>query len=158
MIRIIAAVSRNGVIGKNGMMPWHVKEELAQFKALTTGGTVIMGRKTYQSIGKPLPDRNNIVISNTIHIRDENCVTVQSLEEALHTCESDENVWIIGGGALYRQAVHFCDEMYLSEMDVVMNDGDTWFPSFDEKDFTVETGEWHDASIPFRLKIYRRKR
>ncbi|MGM9940865.1 MAG: dihydrofolate reductase [Bulleidia sp.] len=158
MIRMIAAVSKNNVIGKNGSMPWMIKQELAQFRRLTSGSTVIMGRKTYQSIGKPLPERMNIVISNTVEIREHNCITVHTLSEALACCDPDRDIWIIGGSTLYHSAMDLCDEIFISEIDVIVEDGDTWFPLIDENRFTVETGPWQNASIPFRLKRYTRKK
>jgi dihydrofolate reductase len=120
-IIIIAAISRNGVIGKaNGEMPWHVKEEFQHFKKTTLGFPVIMGRKTFETLGKPLKERENIIVTRNVNfkIEYENVKIVGSLDESLTYCEEKnyEKAFVIGGGQIYTQAMQFADEMILSFM------------------------------------------
>jgi len=132
---IIAAVSENHVIGFNNKLPWNIPEDLARFKELTSGHTVIMGRKTYESMGKPLPDRHNIVLSNSLK---SNEVKVASDMEAAFwgVPKGEEEVFIIGGQRVYEEAIKFADSMYLT---IVAGEyvGDTYFPNFDEDDWGI---------------------
>lgn len=127
-IIIIAALNRNGVIGRNGKIPWHLPEDLQRFKELTTGHTVLMGRRTYDSIGKTLPGRRNIVITSR-HLPD--IEHYHTLEKAIDAVRSEPKVFIIGGGEIFRQSLDRADEMYLT---VVENDeeGDTYFPGIEQ--------------------------
>ena len=127
MISIIAAVAENGVIGGGNSMLWHIKEDFKRFKAITTGHPVIMGRKTYESLGRPLPNRTNIVITRNAALEIEGCKVVGSLEEALSLCAGEEEIFIIGGGEIYRQAMGVADKLYIT---LVHNsyEGDTRFP------------------------------
>ncbi len=131
MITIIAALSNNGAIGANGKMPWHNKEEIQHFKQLTTGKIIIMGRKTFESIGKPLVDRRNIVISKTL--KNINGAEVySSIEEALSKIETKSEVFIIGGGEIFEQTINLADKMCLSYIDKNYG-GDVFFPRFNKK-------------------------
>ena len=112
MIGLIVARSKNNVIGKNGQIPWRIKGEQKQFKELTTGNTVIMGRKSYEEIGHPLPNRMNIVVSNTANYSGENLLTVHSLQEALDAVK-EGNVYISGGYGLFKEALPLVDTMYI---------------------------------------------
>jgi dihydrofolate reductase len=128
---IIAALNNNRVIGKNGKIPWHIPEDMQRFKMLTTGHTVLMGRKTFESIGSALPQRRNIVLSRS-GSRDHfpgNPEVHPSIEAALAHLHIDETVFIIGGGEIYRQFLHRADELLLT---VVENDenGDIFFPDY----------------------------
>ncbi len=121
MIRIIAAVSNNGVIGVNGGLPWQNKypEDLKFFKEKTKNSTVIMGRSTFLSIGKALPNRRNIVLSKIgkssgLLDKFENIEMFSSLEQVINNCNADENVWVIGGEAIYQEAMKYADEIYLT--------------------------------------------
>lgn len=98
MISIIVAIARNGVIGAGNSLIWHISEDLRRFKAITTGHPVVMGRKTYESIGRPLPNRTNVVITRQSDFKAEGCVVVHSLQEAIQRFAEDEEVFIIGGG------------------------------------------------------------
>ena len=125
---IIAAVSDNLAIGKNNKMPWHIKGDLLYFKKMTTGHPVIMGSNTYQSIGKPLPNRTNIVIS---HKYFDGVITVSSLEEAYKEAEKiDTMCFIIGGAQLYNQCINDVDSLYITHIHTVIDDADTFFPEF----------------------------
>ena len=125
---LIAAIARNRVIGKNGKLPWHIPEDLARFKQLTTGHTVIMGRKTFDSLDKPFPNRVNIVItSNVIN----GVKSYPSLEFALQALNNEKEVFVIGGGRVYTDALRFADELRLTLLDRDV-DGDTYFPPYQE--------------------------
>jgi dihydrofolate reductase len=129
-VALIAAVARNGVIGANNSLPWHLPEDLRRFRALTSGHTVIMGRKTWESIGKPLPNRQNIVVSRQTRLRPAGASVATSLEEAVAFATLPDPVFVIGGEALYRSALPFAAVLYLTEIerDFV---GDARFPAFE---------------------------
>jgi dihydrofolate reductase len=135
VIKIIVAISKNHVIGNNNSLIWHLPVDLKNFKKLTTGSAIIMGRKTYESIGKPLPYRRNIIITRDENYRVENCEVVNSLEEALLICY--ENCFIIGGGEIYKQSLSIADELYLTLIDEEF-EGDTYFPEIGEDWFESE--------------------
>lgn len=135
MIKIIVATSRNRVIGNDNTLIWHLPADLKNFKRLTTGSVVIMGRKTYESIGKPLPYRRNIIITRDENYKVDNCEIVNSLEEALLICF--ENCFIIGGGEIYKQVLPIADEIYLTLIDEVF-EGDTYFPEIGDDWFESE--------------------
>jgi len=140
MISIIVARSENNVIGKGGRIPWKIKGEQRQFKELTRGSAVIMGRKSYEEIGHPLPDRLNIVISSTQNFTGDNLVTVKSLAEAVKAAGSRE-IFVAGGAGLFEEALPLADNLYITEVHLTVEDGDTFFPAFDPSAFTLETGE-----------------
>ena len=129
-VALIAAVARNGVIGANNSLPWHLPEDLRRFRALTSGHTVIMGRRTWESIGKPLPNRQNVVVSHQTGLRLSGASVATSLEEAVTLATLPDPVFVIGGEALYRSALPFADVLYLTEIerDFV---GDARFPAFE---------------------------
>lgn len=129
-ISLIVAVAENGIIGTGGTMPWHITEDFAHFKAVTLGHSVVMGRKTYESIGRPLPRRRNIVITRNSDLRIEGCEMATSLEGALAMCEGEEEVFVIGGGEIYRQAMPLSDKLYITHVGVEV-EGDTRFPTID---------------------------
>ena len=125
-VAIIAAMSRNRVIGHQGKIPWHLPEDLRRFRELTTGHTVVLGRKTFESIGKALPGRNNIVISSNQSFSAQGCQVAGSLEEAL-AMAGDGQIFICGGGMIYGDAIWIADIIYLTVIDAEMA-GDTFFP------------------------------
>jgi len=137
LISIIAAVAENGVIGKNGALPWRLPADLARFKELTKGKAVIMGRKTYESIGKPLPDRINIVVTGDGAYQAPGCEVVASIEDVLALAKTDE-VFCIGGADLYRQFLTRANKMYITQIHESF-DGDTKFPD-------VSWEEWQEVS------------
>jgi len=137
MISIIAAASLNLVIGKNNDLPWKISNDLKRFKDLTTGHHVIMGRKTFESLGRPLPKRINIVITRNKEIINSEVIVVNSLAAALNKARLDSEIFIIGGGEIYKQALPIADKIYLTKvLDVV--DGDTYFPEIDDNWKLVE--------------------
>jgi len=138
---IIAAIAKNGVIGANGSIPWHSKEDFKHFKETTLGFPVLMGLKTFESLGKPLPGRLNIVLSNllTVPCKGENPIYFGEMERALEYCrEQDfERVFIMGGGSIYQQTIELANEMILSFMDLSV-EGDVHFPAIDENIWEIE--------------------
>ena len=157
MIGLIVARSKNNVIGKNGQIPWKIKGEQKQFKELTTGNVVVMGRKSYEEIGHPLPNRKTIVVSRTKKYEGENLATASSVEEAIKMA-GDEKVYISGGYGLYKEAIPYVDVMYITEVQTEIEDGDTFFPEFDENDFDIEQGETGGEDIKFIRTTYTRKK
>lgn len=138
MIALIVAMTKNNVIGKDGRIPWKIKGEQKRFKDLTVGKTIIMGRHSFEEIGKPLPNRRTILISNTLKYDDENCITVKSFPEALEKCKKNgvyEDVYIAGGARVYQEALPLVDTMYITVIDMAM-EGDTFFPNIDYSLFT----------------------
>lgn len=138
MISVIVAVSRTGTIGCANKLLWHISEDLKRFKAITTGHPVVMGRKTFESIGRPLPGRTNVVITRNPGYRVDGAVTVHSLEEAIGMFPADEEVFIIGGGEIYAQSMPVADRLYLTVVDADYN-GDTVFPKWDKS-------KWREVS------------
>jgi len=129
-IALIAAVARNGVIGVDNRLPWRLPEDMKRFRALTTGHSVIMGRRTWESIGKPLPARQNIVVTHALRTPAPGVEFAQSLDEALERANRPEPVFIIGGEALYREALPRAQRLYLTEI-LGEFEGDARFPDFD---------------------------
>lgn len=125
MIKIIVAISKNRVIGDSNKLIWHLPADLKRFKEVTTGHPIVMGRKTYESIGRPLPNRRNIIITRDENYEVDGCEVVNSIEEALLLTNSD--CFIIGGGEIYKQTLHIATQIYLTQVDEDF-DGDTTFP------------------------------
>lgn len=161
MISIIAAVAQNGVIGGKNQMPWHISEDLKRFKAITSGHPVVMGRKTFESLGRALPNRRNVVITRNPDYSAEGAEIVASLTDALSLFCSDEEVFIIGGGEIYRQAMPMADRMYLTYI-CSDYDGDTLFPEFDPNEWAVTFSDHHENGDkfphPFEFINYERSR
>ena len=126
-ISIIVAAATNNVIGRDGELPWRLPEDLKRFKQLTGGKPVIMGRLTYESIGKPLPNRKNIVLSTRDGLNIDGCEVVDTLEAAIRLADGAEEVMVIGGGAVYAQMLPIADRIYMTRINVTV-DGDTFFP------------------------------
>lgn len=157
MVGLIVARSKNNVIGKNGEIPWNIKGEQKQFKELTTGNVVIMGRRSYEEIGKPLPNRKNIIVSRNEKFTGENLITASSLEEALELTKG-EKVFVAGGCGLYEEALPLVDVMYITEVDIEIEDGDVFFPEFDETEFEKTVIESGGDEVKYTRVIYRRRR
>ena len=157
MIGSIVARSKNNVIGKNGEIPWKIKGEQKQFRELTTGNVVVMGRKSYEEIGHPLPNRKNIIVSNSKVFSGQNLITVSSLQEAI-AASGEENIYIAGGYGLFKEALPIVDKMYITEIDMVIDNGDVFFPEFDVNEFGITIGETGGDDIKFTRTIYTRKK
>lgn len=133
-IAMIAAMANNRVIGKNNKMPWHLPEDLRHFKAMTLGKPVVMGRKTFESIGRPLPGRHNIVISRQVDLVIEGVTCVTSFEAAKQAAGDCEELVVIGGGQLYAEVLPQADILYLTQIDLKV-EGDTYFPEWNGDDW-----------------------
>jgi dihydrofolate reductase len=154
IISIIVAIAKNGVIGKaKGEMSWHVKEEFQHFKNTTFGFPIIMGRKTFETLGKPLKERLNIVVSKNKSYKTsyDDVVIKSSIEEAIEYCNSlkPEKIFIIGGGEIYRQAILFVDEMIITFMKFEA-EGEVKFPTINSDDWEIEKIRDHELFEVFR--------
>ena len=143
MINMIAAAAANGVIGSNGKLPWDIPEDRAYFKRITMGGVVIMGRRTYEEIGSPLPGRYNIVVSSSRRFSGEMLMTTASLESALTAAENyisvqdpSAEIFLCGGEAIYRKGIGICEHIYLTRLDASY-EGDAHFPDISDNDFRL---------------------
>jgi dihydrofolate reductase len=150
-VSIIAAVAKNRVIGNKNQLPWHIKEDLQRFKRLTEHHVVVMGKNTYRSIGRPLPRRTNIVISDEA-FEDEQIIIARSLDEALEKAKGiePEEIFIIGGAMVYKETIHLVDRLYLTEIDRAY-EGDTFFPDYGDftKIIEEQKGEGEDPAYRF---------
>lgn len=155
MIALIVAYANNYVIGNQGCIPWKIKGEQKRFKELTTGNVVVMGRRSYEEIGRPLPNRMTIVISNTKNYDDANVKTVRTLEEAIEIA-GDKDIYISGGVRLYEEALPMIEKMYITEINLDI-EGDTYFPLFDKNKFTKEINQMFDGDIPYSYVTYVKK-
>lgn len=151
MIGLIVARSKNNVIGRNGEIPWNIKGEQKQFKELTSGNVVVMGRKSFEEIGHPLPNRKNIIVSKSKKYSGENLITVNSLQEALDVSQN-ENVFVSGGYGLFKEVLPIVDKMYITEIEIEIKDGDVFFPEFDETKFIKTIGETGGSDIKYTRK------
>lgn len=160
MITLIAALAENRVIGKDNDLIWHLSADLKRFKALTTGHHIIMGRKTFESIGKPLPNRTTVIITRNTDYQVEGCITAHSLEAALDQAKGDDQAFIIGGAEIYKQALCLVDRMELTRVEAEF-DGDAFFPEFNEENWTCTHSERHqDTNNPdlfYRFETWDRK-
>ena len=136
-IAMIAAMANQRVIGKNNKMPWHLPEDLRHFKAMTMAKPVLMGRKTFDSIGKPLPGRHNIVISRQAGYQPQDVTVVNSVENAILAAGECEELVIIGGGDLYKQMLPRADILYITEINLDVA-GDTYFPDWNDGSWQIE--------------------
>ena len=136
---IIAAMDKNRLIGVDNTLPWRLSADLQNFKRLTSGNAIIMGRKTWDSLGRPLPNRKNIVITRDKNFKAEGAVIVHSIEEASKAA-ADMDSYIIGGGQIYSIALDMADEMILTHVNTELT-GDAWFPEYDKNQWTVVESE-----------------
>lgn len=135
-ISIICALAKNFVIGNKNQLPWHLPADLRHFKELTLGKPIIMGRKTFESIGKPLPQRRNIIITHNTNFNFSGCEAVHSLEEALTLAKNDNEIMIIGGANIFAQALPLARRMYLTILDQDF-EGDAYFPKWNEQEWKI---------------------
>ena len=156
----MAAVARGGVIGNDGSIPWRIPEDMRHFRELTTGHAVVMGRRTWDSLPdrfRPLPGRRNVVVTRNPDWSADGAERAGSLDEALALLDSAPQVYVIGGGQLYAEALPLADELLLTEIDADF-DGDTWFPGWDRAAFEETSRESHvsETGIAFAFVTYRR--
>lgn len=162
MINIVAAVAANGVIGCNGKIPWDIPEDRAFFRKLTKGNICIMGTRTYESIGRPLPDRINIVVSSSQSLFSRNLRTVKSLDEAVklaqkcaEQCGGDMEIYLCGGKRIYAEGLEVADRIYLTELDRPY-EGNAFFPEFDKSKYELVQHERRD-DLGLSFSVYEKK-
>jgi dihydrofolate reductase len=160
IISLVAAMDKNRLIGADNGLPWYLPADFRHFKAVTMGKPVIMGRKTFESIGRPLPGRLNIVVSASGFAAD-GVTVVDSIEKALNAAGEVEEVMVIGGASFYRQIIARADRMYLTHVDGAF-EGDTWFPEFKLEDWNIVSEQIYQAdeknNYNFRVVEYQRKK
>jgi dihydrofolate reductase len=141
-ISIVVAVSENNAIGKDNQLLWHLPADLKHFKEITSGNTIIMGRKTYDSIGRPLPNRRNIVITRSTELQIPNVEVVNTLEAALSLCEDENEVFIIGGAEIYKHALQFTNRIYQTTVHQTYV-ADVFFPELNKNEWKEISKEYH---------------
>ena len=154
MLAIIAAYDRNRGIGRDGRMAWHIPGEQRRFRALTTGAAVVMGRRTWQEIGRPLPDRLNIILSSDPDFAAPGCRVARTLEEAI-ALAGELDVYVSGGASVYAQALPLAERLYLTEIDAVYP-ADVFFPAFDESLYVRHLDERVSGPVPYSYYTLRR--
>ncbi|MGA9638396.1 dihydrofolate reductase [Flavobacterium sp.] len=142
MITMIAAAAENNALGKNNELVWHLPNDFKRFKSLTTGHHIIMGRKTFESFPKPLPNRTHIVISRQDDYKPEGCIVVNSINEALRISPKDEDTFIIGGGEIYKLALPYSNKIELTRVHHTF-EADAFFPEIDEDEWKLSESEFH---------------
>lgn len=159
-VSVIAALAKNRVIGVENRLPWRLPEDLAHFKALTLDHPILMGRKTFESLGRPLPRRTNVVITRNPGYQPDGCLVAASIPAAIALCRDADEIFFIGGADLYAQAIALADRLYLTEVDVEA-EGDAWFPDYDERAFREVSREAHRGekgdALAFDFVIYERR-
>lgn len=160
MINIVAAVSKNRVIGNNGKLPWSLPEDMKFFTKTTNSYPVVMGRKTFESIGRPLKNRINIILTRNENYKKENCIIYNNIEDVVKEF-GEENLMVIGGEKIYDQFLPYADKMYITYIDEDF-DGDTFFPEFDNKDWIKISEEKgiKDSKNPYNyyFRIYKKNK
>ena len=137
-LSLIVAFDRNHAIGRDNDLPWKLPDDLKRFKALTLGKPILMGRKTYESIGRPLPERRNIILTRQLRYQAPGCTVVGTVESALEVAKGADELMVIGGTAIYAEMLPRCERIYLTRIHEII-EGDTWFPE-------IDTGQWRLVS------------
>jgi len=156
LISIIVAAGKNNAIGKDNKLLWHMPADLKYFRKTTSGHTVIMGRKTFESVGSALPKRRNIVVTRQSNYQAEHIEVVPSLEDALRISEGDGEVFIVGGAQIYREAMPVTDKIYMTRIQQDFEDADTYFPEIKDEEWQLENVEHHesDEKNPYDYSFY----
>jgi len=152
-VSIIVAMAQNRTIGVNNTLPWRCPEDLKHFKALTMGHHMIMGRKTFDSIGKPLPGRTTVIVTRNDALKVDGCLVAHSLSEAIKLCASDTDIFIVGGADIYAQSMALADTLYITEIQEDV-DGDAHFPEFDRNAWQVTAREVRSQTEPQALEYH----
>ena len=142
MIIAIAAIGLNNELGKDNQLIWHLPNDFKRFKTLTTGHYIIMGRKTFESFPKPLPNRTHVIITRQKNYTAENCIVVDSLKKAIAICPKDEDVYVIGGGEIYKQSIEHIDKLEITRV-YHSFEADTFFPEIDTAKWELVSEEFH---------------
>ena len=159
-LSLIACVGKNGELGRDNQLVFHIKEDMAFFKRTTSGHAILMGRKTWESIGRPLPNRQNFVVSRHSLTLPEGVELVSDLAQFIadHSNQEEEEIFVIGGANLYTQTLPFAKTLYLTEVDATVPDADTFFPSFDRAKFTAKhLGGGVTGNLNYNFYKYERK-
>ena len=155
-VSMIAAVGKNLELGKNNNLIWHFKEDMKFFKDTTMGHTVVMGRKTFESLPKALPGRKNIVISSNAEYQAQGATVVTSVDEALQIADNEE-IFVIGGGKIYAEFLPYADKLYLTEIYAECEDADTYFPQFNKSEYIKEIINYYDIDgVEFYHVVYKK--
>lgn len=154
LVSLAVAMDRRRLIGRDGSLPWHITEDLRHFKALTWGKPVLMGRRTFEAIGRALPGRRNVVITRDRGLRVQGCELAHSLQEALALCAGSEEIVVIGGGDIYAQALPLAGRLYITQVEAEV-EGDTWFPDYDPSQWQVvqSEGPFPSATSPYEFRF-----
>lgn len=152
---VIVAIARNGVIGRNGQLPWHLPSDLKHFKKTTMNYPIVMGRKTFESIGRPLPGRDNIVLTRDTSLSLSGCIVVHSIQDALDTCKDEEKVFIIGGADIFNISLPFTDTIIVTALEREV-DGDIYFHEIDPAIFKQTESARYDIEEPYSIIRYER--
>lgn len=142
-VTLIAAAAENNALGKDNQMIWHLPDDFKRFKQLTTGHYIIMGRKTFESFPKPLPNRTHVIITRSKNYTAEGCIVVNSLDEAFAACPQDEEVFVIGGGEIYQQSIDKADKIELTRVYGANPDADAFFPDIDPAKWKMTEEVFH---------------
>ena len=142
MIIMIAAVAENNALGKNNDLLWHLPNDFRRFKEITSGHHIIMGRKTFESFPKPLPNRTHVIITRQNDFEYEGCVVVQNIEKAISVCPINENLYIIGGGEIYQQSISFADQLDITRVHHSF-EADVYFPEIDPEVWELSSETFH---------------
>jgi dihydrofolate reductase len=157
-VSVIAAMAANRVIGRQGVIPWKIPGEQKIFQKITFGHTVILGRKTFESLDQPLPGRTNIIVTRQTDYRAEGCIVVHDLASAIQSCPQDEDeAFVCGGGQLYHEALPLADRIYLTVIPREIP-GDTYFPDIPFADFRIKESKTIRGVEPYHFHIYERRR
>ena len=159
-LSIIVATDEQGLIGKDNDLPWKLSADLQYFRRVTMGKPLIMGRNTHESIGRALPGRKNIIVSNNCDYTADGCCVVHSVEDAIKACDGVEEVMVMGGASLYKQMLQQADRLYLTQVHASL-EGDTWFPDWQRSDWQEISREDHLADdkndYPYSFVIFERR-
>ncbi len=160
MIILIAAIAENHAIGKNNDLLWHMPNDFKRFKQVTSGHYILMGRKTFESFPKPLPNRTHVIITRQKEYHNEGCIVVSDLEKAIQICPKNEDVFVIGGGEIYSQAILFADQLDITKIHHSF-DADVYFPQIDPSIWELTSEVFHSKddkhSYDYSFLTYKRK-
>jgi dihydrofolate reductase len=160
MISLIAAIGEKNELGKDNQLIWHLPDDFKRFKTITSGHYIVMGRKTFESFPKPLPNRTHVIVTRQKKYAPEGCIVVQSIEEGIAACPVDEIIFVIGGGEIYKQSIHLADQLELTRVHHTFA-ADTFFPEIDLDVWQLDFEEFHPKDekhqFDFTFLTYNRK-
>ncbi|MGM1430916.1 dihydrofolate reductase [Sphingobacterium lactis] len=160
-LTFVVAAAENNAIGKNNQMPWHLPNDFKYFKSTTMGHSIVMGRKTFESIGRPLPGRRNIVITRQNDFRAEEVDVANSIEDVMNYCRDEKEVFIIGGGNIFKQTLPLVNKVHLTRVHTTIPDADAFFPELPEQDWELVSSDPHQKdekhAFDYTIEVYTRK-